>query len=69
MLKICTPDPDMYNMKAFIGMDFAGAKATSHARFCLRASTSALEGGLRDEEALFVRCISKKVQQITSCHY
>jgi len=33
MLNICTPPPDMYNMKACIGSDFAGEMARSHARF------------------------------------
>ena len=33
MLKICTPPPDIYNMKACIGNDLAGLIAKSHARF------------------------------------
>jgi hypothetical protein len=33
MLNICTPPPDMYNMNACIGSDFAGEMARSHARF------------------------------------
>jgi hypothetical protein len=33
MLNICTPPPDMYNMKACIGNDFAGEIAKSHAFF------------------------------------
>lgn len=31
-LKICTPPPDMYNMNACIGRDFAGEMARSQAR-------------------------------------
>ena len=41
MLKIWTPPPDMYSMKACIGRDFAGAIAASHARFSFRASYDA----------------------------
>ena len=41
MLKIWTPPPDMYSMKACIGKDFAGATATSQARFSFRASYDA----------------------------
>ena len=41
MLKIWTPPPDMYSMKACIGRDFAGAMAASHARFSFRASYDA----------------------------
>ena len=33
MLKICTPPPDMYSMKACIGNDLAGPMAKSHAFF------------------------------------
>jgi hypothetical protein len=36
MLNIWTPPPDMYNMKACIGRDFAGEIAKSHAREALR---------------------------------
>jgi len=38
MLKICTPPPDMYNMKACIGSDFTGEMAKSHALFTFSAS-------------------------------
>ena len=38
MLKICTPPPDMYNIKACIGRDFAGETARSHARFSFSAA-------------------------------
>ena len=38
MLKIWTPPPDMYSINACIGRAFAGAIATSQARFSLRAS-------------------------------
>jgi len=31
ILKICTPPPDIYNIKACIGSDFAGESAKSHA--------------------------------------
>lgn len=41
MLKICTPPPDMYNMKACMGNDLAGAIAKSHARFSLRLAYDA----------------------------
>jgi len=47
MLKIWTPLPDMYSIKAFIGTDLAGAIATSHAFFCLSDSTSASRGACR----------------------
>ena len=33
MLNICTPPPDMYNMKPCIGRDLTGAAAKSQARF------------------------------------
>jgi len=36
ILKICTPPPDIYNMKACIGSDLAGPIANSHARFSFR---------------------------------
>lgn len=38
MLKICTPPPDMYSMKACIGRDLAGDIARSHALFTLIAA-------------------------------
>jgi len=38
MLKICTPPPDMYNIKACIGSDFTGEMAKSHALFTFSAS-------------------------------
>ena len=38
MLKICTPPPDMYNMKACIGSDLTGEMAKSHALFTFSAS-------------------------------
>ena len=38
MLKIWTPPPDMYSMKACIGRDLAGDMARSHALFCFRAA-------------------------------
>ena len=38
MLRIWTPPPDMYNMKACIGRDLAGEMARSHALFCFRES-------------------------------
>ena len=52
MLNICTPPPDMYNMNACIGNDFAGDMAKSHARlsfslayeFFVDAALDALEG-------------------------
>lgn len=34
ILKICTEFPDIHNMNACIGMDLAGARATSQA-FCV----------------------------------
>lgn len=54
ILKICTPLPDIYNMKAFMGTDFAGAMATSQAFFCLRDSTSAGKGAalIADDDLL-----------------
>jgi len=36
ILNICTPPPDMYNMKACIGSDLAGPIAKSQARFSFR---------------------------------
>lgn len=60
ILKICTPEPDMYSIKAFMGTDLAGAKATSHARFCRRASTSSLVGALRVAAALLARCAEEE---------
>lgn len=45
MEKICSELPDIYIMIAFIGMDFAGASATSHAFFKKRSSVSAGFGG------------------------
>ena len=38
MLKICTPPPDMYNMKACIGNDLTGEMAKSHALFTFNFS-------------------------------
>lgn len=38
MLKICTPPPDIYNMNACIGNDFAGDVAKSHALFSFNAA-------------------------------
>ena len=42
MLNICTPPPDMYNMNACMGSDFAGAMAKSHARFSFNDSYEAV---------------------------
>ena len=42
MLKIWTPPPDMYSINACIGRAFAGAIATSQARFSFRASYDAV---------------------------
>lgn len=44
MLKIWRVLPDMYIMKAFIGMAFAGASATSQAFLTKRSSVSVCEG-------------------------
>ena len=41
MLKIWTPPPDMYSINACIGRAFAGAIATSQARFAFKASYDA----------------------------
>ena len=41
MLKICTPPPDMYNMNACIGRDFAGETARSQARLSFMDSYDA----------------------------
>lgn len=41
MLKICTPPPDMYNMKACIGSCLAGEIARSHERFSFSAAYEA----------------------------
>jgi hypothetical protein len=41
MLKIWTPPPDMYSINACIGRAFAGAIATSQARFSFKASYDA----------------------------
>jgi hypothetical protein len=41
MLKIWTPPPDMYSINACIGRAFAGAIATSQARFSFRESCDA----------------------------
>lgn len=38
MLKICTPPPDMYSMKACMGNDLSGEIANSHAFFFFSAS-------------------------------
>jgi len=38
MLKICTPPPDMYNMKACIGKDLTGEIAKSQAFLVFRSS-------------------------------
>jgi len=52
MLKICTPPPDMYNMNACMGRDFAGEIARSQARFSFSdayddaAAVEALAGAL-----------------------
>lgn len=56
MLNICTPLPDMYSIKAFMGTDLAGAIATSHAFFCFRDSTSDAVGPARAVAALLERC-------------
>jgi len=42
MLNICTPPPDMYNIKACIGSDFAGEMARSQARFSFSATYEAV---------------------------
>lgn len=47
MLKICSELPDIYIMMAFMGSDFAGARATSHAFFIFRVSISSGEEGFR----------------------
>ena len=47
MLNICSELPDMYIMIAFIGIDFAGAIASSHAFLSLSVSVSSVVGGLR----------------------
>lgn len=47
MLNICSEFPDMYIMIAFIGIDFAGAIANSHAFLSLSVSVSSVVGGLR----------------------
>ena len=41
ILNICTPPPDMYNMNACIGSDFAGEIAKSHALLSFRAAYDA----------------------------
>jgi len=52
MLKIWTPPPDMYNMNACMGRDFAGEMARSQARFSFSdayddaAAVDALAGAL-----------------------
>lgn len=38
ILKIWTPPPDIYNMNACIGSDFAGDVAKSHALFSFNAA-------------------------------
>lgn len=47
MLKIWRELPDMYIIIAFIGRDFAGAKAISQDFFSLRVLVSARVGGRR----------------------
>jgi hypothetical protein len=47
ILKIWRELPDMYIIIAFMGMDFAGAKATSQAFFSLRRAVSCGVGGMR----------------------
>lgn len=54
MLKICTPPPDMYNMKNCIGSCFAGEIERSQARFsfneaCEAAAAAAERAGVRDD--------------------
>ena len=41
MLNICTPPPDMYNINACIGSDFAGEMANSQALLSFRAAYDA----------------------------
>ena len=55
MLKIWTPPPDIYNMKACIGRDFAGAIATSQARLSFRASYASVDTAFFFEGALTLR--------------
>lgn len=50
MLKICTPPPDMYSIKACIGNDLAGPVENSHARFTLISSNWSLVFEAVDEE-------------------
>lgn len=52
MLKIWTPEPLMYSMIAFIGNDFAGEYASSHALAILSAAGSARCTAV-DEAAVF----------------
>jgi uncharacterized membrane protein YkvI len=44
MLKIWSEFPDMYIMMAFIGICFAGARATSHDFLSLSVSVSVVDG-------------------------
>lgn len=44
MLKIWTPPPDIYSMKACMGRDLAGATAKSHARLAFNSSYDAVAG-------------------------
>lgn len=43
---ICSDDPDMYDMNRFMGSDFPGARAMSHAFFTFSTSCSCSEACL-----------------------
>ena len=55
MLKICSELPDMYIMIAFIGRDFAGARAISQDFLSLSVLVSARVGGARAEVLVVAR--------------
>lgn len=67
MLKICTPEPLMYSMIAFIGNVLAGEYANSHALAILSAAGSARTGAAAvDVDAAFdldCRCKASRCQQ------
>lgn len=62
ILKICTPDPDMYSMMAFIGNDLAGEYASSHAFAILSAAGSARWRATADEDFV-LDCFCDRLKQ------
>ncbi len=65
MLNTWTPPPDMYNMNACMGRDFAGEMARSHARLSFRVSYEALTEAEAFAGALDFDC---SVRVVRGCH-